>query len=50
MTLNNIKTALRTFGIHGRATAEYITEDRIVVTVNGEHFGIWDAEKNTFVD
>ena len=49
MTLNNIKNALITFGAKGKASAEYICEDRILVKVNGEFFGIWDAEKNTFV-
>ena len=49
MTINNIKNALRVFGAKGTASAEYITEDRILVKVNGEFFGIWDAEKNTFV-
>lgn len=49
MTINNIKNALRVFGAKGTASAEYITEDRILVKVNDEFFGIWDAEKNTFV-
>ncbi len=50
MALNNIKKALNTFGIHGKAQLRYIADDRVLVNVNGEYFGIWDAEKNTFVD
>lgn len=49
-TINNIRTALRTFGCEGKAQLAYIAEDRVRVSVNGEYFGIWDAEKNTFVD
>ena len=49
MAINNIKNALQVFGAKGTASAEYIAEDRILVKVNGEFFGIWDAEKNTFV-
>lgn len=49
-TVSRIKRALTAFGVAGKATAEYISEDRIKVSVNGEYFGLWDAEKNTFVD
>ena len=49
MTINNIAKALRAFGVKGTASAEYVNEDRVLVKVNGEVFGIWDAEKNTFV-
>lgn len=50
MTISKIKTALLNLGVKGRATAEYVQADRVRVTVNGEYFGLWDAEKNTFVD
>lgn len=50
MTPNNIRTALRTLGVKGSATLEYLTADRVRVTVNGEYFGLWDSEKRTFVD
>ena len=50
LTTNNIRTALRTLGVKGSATLEYIQADRVKVTVNGEYFGLWDAEKRTFVD
>lgn len=48
-TLNNIRKALRAFGFKGKATIGYANEDRLIVHVNGEYLGIWDAEKNTFV-
>ena len=50
MAVNNIRTALQAYGCKGKAHLEYITDDRIKVSVNGEYFGIWYAEKNTFVD
>ena len=50
MTPNNIKNALKSLGVKGSATLAYITADRVLVTVNGEYFGLWDSEKNTFVD
>ncbi len=49
-TINNLKRALDSFGIEGQATGRYVSEDRVVVTVNGEYFGLWDSEKNTFID
>ena len=49
-TINHIINALRTFGIAGKANLAYIAADRVRVTVNGEYFGVWDSEKNTFVD
>ena len=49
-TIDNIRKALRVFGCEGKAQLAYIAEDRVEVSVNGEYFGIWDAEKNTFVD
>jgi hypothetical protein len=48
--LERIKNALNTYGCSGRAQGEYIAEDRIRITVNGEYFGIWDTVRNTFVD
>ena len=49
-TTTNIRRALNTLGVYGRASLEYITADRVCVRLNGEYFGIWDCEKNTFVD
>ena len=50
LTIEKIIKALKKLGISGKATFEYINHDRIKVNVNGEYFGIWDAEKKTFVD
>lgn len=49
-TIEKILEALKKIGISGKATFEYITHDRIKVNVNGDYFGIWDAQKETFVD
>lgn len=49
-TINNLKRALDSFGVKGEATGRYVSEDRVVVTVNGEYFGLWDSKKNNFVD
>ena len=48
--INEINKALEILGVSGKATFRYITNDRIEVMVNGEHFGIWDATRQTFVD
>ena len=47
--MKNLKTALKTFGIE-KAQARYLNADRIAVYVDGAYYGIWDCEKNTFVD
>ena len=50
-TITNLLNALKILSVHGRVTArETASCDRIVVYVDGDRFGIWDAEKNTFVD
>lgn len=49
-TVNNIKKALQALGVTGAASLRYACADRVIVNLNGEYFGIWDAEKNTFVD
>lgn len=49
-TINNIRNALKKLGCTGKAAVEYVNADRVRVSVNGEYFGLWDAEKNTFVD
>ena len=33
-----------------RAIQSLANAGRMIVCVNGETFGIWDVEKNTFVD
>lgn len=50
LTTHNIITALRSLGIRGKARIEYVSSDRVSVSLNGEYFGLWDAERNTFVD
>ena len=49
-TVENMRRALQILGFSGKANVEYISEDRVCVRINGEYFGIWDTEKNTFVD
>ncbi|MBR3680588.1 MAG: hypothetical protein IKL79_01125 [Clostridia bacterium] len=46
----SIRTALIALGVKGRATAVEVTLGRYYVTVNGEYVGIWDVDKNTFID
>lgn len=45
-----ILAALRTNGERGRAEIEEKTPGRYVVRVEGDYYGIWDAERRTFVD
>ena len=45
-----IYNALKTLGVNGTVNCRHITYDRVLVTVDGEYFGIWDSEKKTFVD
>ena len=49
-TISNIKSALNKLGYKGKARVEYIDTDRVVISLNGEYLGLWDTEKNTFVD
>ena len=49
-TTTNIRRALITLGASGKATLKYIAADRVCIYLNGEQFGIWDCERNTFVD
>lgn len=49
-SINDIMHALKALGVEGTVTVEYIAPGRIKVIVNGEYFGIWDAERMTFVD
>ena len=45
-----IRNAIKALGYKGHAQAIEIVPGRYRVILNGEYFGIWDAEKNTFVD
>ncbi len=48
--MEHIRKALKAFGYTGRAQVSEIVSGRYRVSINGEYFGIWDAEKNTFID
>lgn len=49
--IKEIIKALEILGIKGEITLHPpIDPLRIVVTVNGEYFGIWDVLRKTFVD
>lgn len=50
ITTQNIITALRNLGIRGKARIEYVSSDRVTVSMDGKYFGLWDCEKKTFVD
>ena len=45
-----IRNALKALGCRRTARAVEVTLGRYYVTVNGEYFGIWDSQRNTFVD
>lgn len=50
-TKADIIKALEILGVAGEITLHPpIDPLRIVVTVNGEYFGIWDVIRKTFVD
>ncbi len=47
----DIKKALEILGVKGEIEIRPPLDPlRIVVTVNGEYFGIWDILRKTFVD
>ncbi len=48
--MNDVKNALLTLGCRGRVTAELISMNRYMIILNGEYFGIFDTQKQTFVD
>lgn len=48
--MNGVKNALLQLGCKGRATAELISINRYMITLNGQYFGIFDADRQTFVD
>lgn len=45
-----IKEAVEAFGERGEITFRGIDEHRYEVYVNNEYFGVWDSERETFVD
>jgi len=47
--MKNLRNALVALGINGKVQlAQY--QNIIKVIVNSEYFGLWDINKNTFVD
>ncbi len=45
-----IREALKKLGVKGRVNCRYLTFDRIKISLDNEYFGIFDCERNTFVD
>lgn len=45
-----IAKALAALGYEGVAIARKIAPGRYEVTIRGEYIGVWDMERNTFVD
>lgn len=50
LATEDIRKGLKALGLKGKATVKEVSQHRYKVTVNGEYFGLWDAEKKTFVD
>lgn len=48
--MKEINSALKALGYNGNAHVTEITPCRYLVSIGGSYFGIWDSERNTFVD
>jgi hypothetical protein len=50
--MEEIKKAIQAFGFRAGTVVSVspIQTDRMMVSINGDLFGIWDALKKTFVD
>jgi hypothetical protein len=50
--MDEIKNAILAFGFRAGTVVSVsaIQADRMMVSINGDLFGIWDALKKTFVD
>ena len=50
--MEEIKNAILSFGFRSGTVVSVreIQADRMMVSINGDLFGIWDAHKKTFVD
>jgi hypothetical protein len=50
--MNELKKAMQELGFRAgtAVTVRAASVDRLLVSVNGEPFGVWDSDKNTFVD
>jgi len=48
---DKLRSALIALGVKKNAKiSAKMSGDRIFLIVNGEHFGVWDVAKSTFVD
>lgn len=48
-----VRTALQLLGVKGRFSVHSVASfdmERLIVSVNGIYFGIYDTVRNTFVD
>lgn len=48
--ISEIRAALQDFGCKGYFNLGKLPLNRYCVTVNHRYFGVWDANKHTFVD
>lgn len=50
--MNELKKAMQELGFRAGTvvTVRAASVGRLLVSVNGEAFGVWDSDKNTFVD
>ncbi len=48
--MEKIRAALKALGIKGKISIEEVGYRRYGLWVNGEEFGIFDLDRNTFVD
>lgn len=50
--MEEIKNAILAFGFRSGTVVSVraMQADRMMVSINGQPFGIWDAHKKTFVD
>ena len=46
----DVEKALKDLGKKGNFSIKSIVDDRVMVFVNDEYFGIWDVIRKTFVD
>lgn len=50
--MEEIKKAIQALGFRSGTVVSVreIQADRMIVSINGQSFGVWDAHKKTFVD
>lgn len=52
-SMQQVRSALNVLGVKGDAIMQEVSPgdmSKLEVFVNGEHFGIFDTEKNEFID